>query len=383
MLKGVQVPLYALSNVGALGRHALELRRRRDRSSASAASSAGGARRRRRRHPRRVAHPVRHDERDPDDAQLHRARLGARRGQDIVITLGSINNTKRRVRRHRAQHAAPLRRRQARRREHALRRATASTTRGGSTGARCRATTATRASPRSPRQLLTFAPGYTLWVDPDIGAEILDEITFTEQALSNALSQLVKRVGGDYLCDYSKVVHAVLRELAADAAVERERGARVDARLVVHARPVAGDHARVSGTSAGRNALDQIAPGATLLPVDTAAWYLPAGGTVLSGQQRVTYGGLVVGGGGSLVGPGRGADRRAERVAVARRRRRRRVARLRGDVQDRDRRIDPRAAPHGAGRRVPAAARPRRRRARRARAPPAPIPACTTTRCRS
>ena len=37
---------------------------------------------------------------------------------------------------------------------------------------------------------------------------------------------------------------------------------------------------------------------------------------MLVGQQRVTYGGLVVGGGGSLVGPGRGADRRAERVAL-------------------------------------------------------------------
>ena len=59
-----------------------------------------------------------------------------------------------------------------------------------------------------------------------------------------------------------------------------------------------------SATSAGRTRSSRSRPGETLLPVETAAWYLPQGGTVLVGQQRVTYGGLVVGGGGSLVGPG-------------------------------------------------------------------------------
>lgn len=153
--------------------------------------------------------------------------------------------------------------------------------------------------------LLTFAPGYTLWVDPDIGAEILDEITFTEQALSAALSQLVKRVGGDYLCDYSKVVTLfyVNSQLTPPSNVNAVHESLAD---LAFTRDLSQVITRCLGNFGGSNALDQIAPGATLLPVDTAAWYLPTGGTVLSGQQRVTYGGLVVGGGGSLVGPGAG-----------------------------------------------------------------------------
>lgn len=153
--------------------------------------------------------------------------------------------------------------------------------------------------------LLTFAPsGYTLQVDADIGAEIVDAITFTEQILSSAFSQLAKRVGGSFLCDYSKVVH-----LCYDTASIAPPPAIVNA---VHAsmtgitftRDLSQVITRCLGSFGGSNALEQIAPGDTLIPVQTAAWYLPQGGTVLVAQQRVTYNGLVVGGGGSLVGPG-------------------------------------------------------------------------------
>lgn len=44
--------------------------------------------------------------------------------------------------------------------------------------------------------------------------------------------------------------------------------------------------------------------GETILPVDTATWYIPAGGTVVCGPQRLTYTGVQAGGAGSLVGPG-------------------------------------------------------------------------------
>jgi hypothetical protein len=153
--------------------------------------------------------------------------------------------------------------------------------------------------------LLTFAPaGYTLQVDADIGAEILDAMTVTEQTLSSAFTQLAQRVGGSFLCDYSKVVH-----LCYDTAAIAPPPAIVNA---VHAsmagitftRDLSQVITRCLGSFGGSNALEQIAPGATLLPVETAAWYLAQGGTVLVAQQRVNYSGLVVGGGGSLVGPG-------------------------------------------------------------------------------
>jgi hypothetical protein len=151
--------------------------------------------------------------------------------------------------------------------------------------------------------LLTFAPGYTLLVDPDIAAEILDEITFTEQAVSAALTQLVKRVGGDYLCDYSKVVHLFFSNTAITppGIVNAVHPTLAD---IAWTRDLSQVVTRVLGNFGGSTALDAIGPGETLLPVDTAAWYLAAGGTVLVDQQRVTYGGVVGSGGGSLVGPG-------------------------------------------------------------------------------
>jgi hypothetical protein len=151
--------------------------------------------------------------------------------------------------------------------------------------------------------LLTFAPGYTLRVEPDIGAELLDQITFTEQGLSSAFAQLAKRVGGDFLCDFAKVVHLFYKNtaLAPPTIVNAVHPSLAN---ISFTRDLSQVATRVLGNFGGSNALEQLAPGATLLPVETAAWYLPAGGTVLVGQQRVTYGGLVVGGGGSLVGPG-------------------------------------------------------------------------------
>jgi hypothetical protein len=151
--------------------------------------------------------------------------------------------------------------------------------------------------------LLTFAPGYTLRVEPDIGAEVLDQITFTEQGLSSAFAQLAKRVGGDFLCDFAKVVHLFFENtaLAPPTIVNAVHPSLAN---ISFTRDLSQVATRVLGNFGGSNALEQLAPGATLLPVETAAWYLPQGGTVLVGQQRVTYGGLVVGGGGSLVGPG-------------------------------------------------------------------------------
>jgi hypothetical protein len=152
--------------------------------------------------------------------------------------------------------------------------------------------------------LMTYAPaGYTLRVDPDIGAERLDQITFTEQTLTGAFAQLAKRVGGDFLCDYLKVVHLFFENTALSPP-RIVNAVHPTLQTIDWTRDLSQVATRILGNFGGSNALDQIAPGETLLPVETAAWYLPAGGVVLVGQQRVTYGGIDTGGGGSLVGPG-------------------------------------------------------------------------------
>jgi hypothetical protein len=151
--------------------------------------------------------------------------------------------------------------------------------------------------------LLTFAPGYTLRVDPDIGAEILDQITFTEQALSSAFTQLAKRVGGDFLCDFSQVVHLFFENTALTPPTI-VNAVHPSLATIAFTRDLSQVISRCLGSFGGSNALDAVAVGDSMLPVATAAWYLPGGGIVLVAQQRVAYSGIVVGGGGSLVGPG-------------------------------------------------------------------------------
>lgn len=152
--------------------------------------------------------------------------------------------------------------------------------------------------------LMASAPsGYALVVDADIAREFLDQITFTEQALGDALTQLVKRVGGEYLCDYLKVVHLFFENTTITAPT-LVNAVHPSLASIQWTRDLSQVATRVYGNFGGSNTLDAIAPGASLLPVETAAWYQPEGGRVLVGQQRITYGGLDAGGGGSLVGPG-------------------------------------------------------------------------------
>lgn len=153
--------------------------------------------------------------------------------------------------------------------------------------------------------VMTFAPsGYTLHVDGDIGAEILDAITFTENSLPNVLAQLVKRVGGAYRCDYNKVVNLFFENSQTIPPPSTVNALHRSMNGFTFSRDLSQVVTRCLGEFGGSDALEQIAPGATLIPVSTAAWYLAGGGVVLINQQRVNYSGYVLGGGGGLVGPG-------------------------------------------------------------------------------
>jgi hypothetical protein len=152
--------------------------------------------------------------------------------------------------------------------------------------------------------LMTRAPaGYTLQVAADIAAARIDEITFTEQNLDNAIGQLVTRVGGDWQCDYTKVVRLFFTDTAT-APPTIVNAVHPSMAGITWDRDLSQVVTRVYVDAGGSNALEAIAPGATMIPVDTAVWYPPTGGTVLAGPQRVQYASVDLGGGGSLVGPG-------------------------------------------------------------------------------
>jgi hypothetical protein len=152
--------------------------------------------------------------------------------------------------------------------------------------------------------LLANAPGYTLSVAADIGAERLDEITFTEQDLTVCLSQLVTRVGGEWVCDYHKVVR-LFYEDATQTAPTILNAVHTSLANVSVTRDLSQVLTRVYVEGGGVNVAASLAVGETILPLDgDPAWYQAGGGVVVCGPQRITYTGVSGGSGGGLVGTG-------------------------------------------------------------------------------
>lgn len=148
-----------------------------------------------------------------------------------------------------------------------------------------------------------FAPGYTTH-GVQAGLDTLDEITFTNVPLPDALTQLAKRIGGYWRCDYFRDIHFFTSE-ATDAPTDltpshpslESLAVTRDLSQVITRQPVQGG---------GVNALADVPSGDTIIPVETEAWYESDGGTVMCGPQRITYTGVTPSGIGALVGPGVG-----------------------------------------------------------------------------
>ena len=149
----------------------------------------------------------------------------------------------------------------------------------------------------------TYATDYTASVEQ--GLPTVDGgITFTNQTLTGALSQLCRRFGGDWFCDYDMVVRVFSSELSGVTNPTIINGIHPTAQELVYRVDLSQVVTRVQVEGGGSTAMVEVAPGETVIPVATADWYDNAGGVVVSGPQRITYGGRSVGGGGGLVGPG-------------------------------------------------------------------------------
>jgi hypothetical protein len=163
--------------------------------------------------------------------------------------------------------------------------------------------TATSASTIAVALVSGWSSGFTT-SHIQAGLATVDEITFTDVPLDQALTQLAKRIGGDWYCDYHKDVHLFTSDPA----------------LITNPTPLTGYHpsleamqatwdlsqvvTRVYVEGGGGKALAAVAAGETILPVTEAVWYPALGGTVLCGPQALTYTGRSLGGGGGLVGTG-------------------------------------------------------------------------------
>lgn len=139
-------------------------------------------------------------------------------------------------------------------------------------------------------------------VQPDL--EVLDEITFTNQTVSEALTQLAKRVGGYWYIDYLADLHLYVGTETVFTDPTPLTATHPTLHDVTVTRDLSQFTTRVYYEGGGVNALTEVAAGETILPVEDAAWYSPSGGVVTTGQQRILYTSVEAGGAGSLIGPG-------------------------------------------------------------------------------
>ncbi len=149
--------------------------------------------------------------------------------------------------------------------------------------------------------IVAAVPGFTLKVAA--GLPTIDTFSFTDVDALAALTQLAQRIGGYCDVDYHKVVKLFITDASVTNPVDLT-SAHVSLSEFSYTRDLSQVRTRVFVEGGGVNALAACAPGETIIPVATAAWYNPLGSQVKSGPQHIAYAGLQVGAGGSLVGPG-------------------------------------------------------------------------------
>lgn len=145
-----------------------------------------------------------------------------------------------------------------------------------------------------------YMPGFTTThVEADLDS--LEEITFTNEVLSTCLTRVAQRIGANWYVE-DKDIHFYLTEagLLPDDVTLTHDSAN-DIRVT---RDIGQIVTRVVVEGGGANAFSGVMPGDTKLPVVVIDWYPPLGGVVRSGPQPITYGAVVAGTAGSLVGPG-------------------------------------------------------------------------------
>lgn len=150
--------------------------------------------------------------------------------------------------------------------------------------------------------VMAGATGYTT-VNVQAGLPVIDEITFTNQDRTDALTNLCKRIGAYWFIDYYKDLHLFLTDASTTDPTPLTPSLKGWSEFVV-SRDASQWITRVLFEGGGVNAASEVAVGEVILPVDDEAWYQTGGGTVVAGPQRITYTGVTPGGAGSLVGPG-------------------------------------------------------------------------------
>jgi hypothetical protein len=123
-------------------------------------------------------------------------------------------------------------------------------------------------------------------------------IEFTDETVVGALTRIADRIGGYCYIDYDKDVHLFITESTAtpDPITEAAAGSSTARalRAILDARQ---RRTRVYVEGGGSTAQNAVPAGSTSIPVIDATWYNGSGGIVVSGPQRIPYGGKGIAGG--------------------------------------------------------------------------------------
>jgi hypothetical protein len=145
------------------------------------------------------------------------------------------------------------------------------------------------------------------------GLPTLEEITFTNEDLGDALTRIARRIGGYWYVDYQKRIHVFLEEARNGDPEPLTPSHKSLADFKPSAeRTQALTRAYVEGR--GSKVLGPVAAGDTLIPVESVDPFAAAADVFLKlsrqgaegGAQHLNFSGVVASAGGSLVGPGTG-----------------------------------------------------------------------------
>lgn len=141
------------------------------------------------------------------------------------------------------------------------------------------------------------------------GLPVIDEITFTNEDLTDAFTRLAKRIGAQWYLDYDKVLHLFVGEEGLDTPPVTLEIDRPSLEGFVYETDLSQVATRAVGEGMGSSSLiDFDAPTSAdsvqILPIENASAFNASGGKFVSGPQRMTYQTRFLGGQGALVGPG-------------------------------------------------------------------------------
>jgi hypothetical protein len=134
--------------------------------------------------------------------------------------------------------------------------------------------------------IASYASGFTT-AHVETGLESIDEITFTNEDLPTCLTRLAKRIGAYWRPDYVKDVHFGITDDATNPVDLTSTHPTLS--NLAYDRDLSQVITRVSIEGYGSAVRTEALVGDTTLQVVDDSFYSSAGGTVVSGPQRITY----------------------------------------------------------------------------------------------